>query len=297
MKSKRSAVNQPQAEVTQGTLFVCATPIGNLKDVSPHLVETLSQVGTIAAEATQPARRLLSALQVRCPELIHFREDCAESATRTILQRLENGTNVALVSEAGTPGVCDPAWQIVAACRREGIPVVSVSGPSALSTALAVSGVQIQSFEFLGFLPHKSSSRLSCLEAALERNRPIVFFESPHRLCDTASDLLKLCGSARQIVVLRELTKLHEEHIQCTLEQLVEQLKEQAPRGEYVVVLPALEQETKPFDEEQLAAQLGELLSGGMSKKSAIAFATRWLAAPKNLAYRLVEAACSASEN
>jgi 16S rRNA (cytidine1402-2'-O)-methyltransferase len=296
MKPKRNTTSQEQTVATQGTLFVCATPIGNLKDVSPHLVETLSRVGTIAAEATQPARRLLSALQVRCPELIHFREDCAESATRTILQRLETGTSVALLSEAGTPGVCDPAWQIVAACRQRKIPIVSVSGPSALSTALAVSGVPVQSFEFLGFLPHKSKSRLSCLEAAFERNRPIVFFESPHRLCDTANDLGKLCGTERQVVVLRELTKMHEEHLQCTVGQLVELLAEQPPRGEYVVVLPALEQETKPFDEEKLSTQIGDLLSGGMNKKAAIAFVTRWLSAPKNLAYRLVETASSGSE-
>ena len=278
-----------------GTLYVCATPIGNLGDVTDNLRQTLATCPVIAAESVQAARRLLTALKIPAPELFNFREDGAGRSAASLLQRLKNDESVCLISEAGTPGISDPAWQLVQAAREAQIPVRSIAGPSALTAALAVSGIQTTEFAFFGFLPHKSSARQQMLGRAKSLHMTAIFFESPHRLEDSLQDIEKTYGEQYSLVMIKELTKLHEQQQQGTAAEHLGHLAEVSPKGEYVLILPALPAEEQKVDWVRCRAQASELLQAGMSKRDAAKFLSRWAELQKSIAYQLVEE-CAQSE-
>lgn len=227
-----------------GTLYLVPTPIGNLGDISRRMVETLSSVDFIAAEDTRISVKLLNHLDIKKPMVIYHRHN-ADTSGPAIVQRLLAGENCALVTDAGTPAISDPGEDLVALCAKEEVPVVSIPGPCALITALSVSGLPTGRFTFEGFLPMNKKNRRAHLDALRQEERTMLFYEAPHKLAATLSDLRETFGGERRITLCRELTKLHEEVVRTTLDGAVERCTLQAPKGEYVLVLegcpPAVE--------------------------------------------------------
>lgn len=215
-----------------GTLYVVATPIGNLEDMTFRAVETLRSVGLIAAEDTRTARKLLTRYEVTAPVTSYHARN-ARAKLPTVLAALERH-DVALVSEAGTPGVSDPGSELVAEAARRGFPVVTVPGPSAVTAALAVAGLPVQQFLFLGFLPAKAGERRRALESVGVLPFAVVLMEAPHRIRETLRDLLDSLGD-RRVTVCREMTKLHEEVFRGTVSEALEHFP--APRGEFTLVV------------------------------------------------------------
>lgn len=224
-----------------GRLFLCSTPIGNLGDVSARLAETLATVDRIYAEDTRRSRQLLASLGVDTPMRSFFVGNESQRASE-MESALSDGMAVALVTDAGTPGVSDPGRAAVAAARSAGAEVVVVPGPSAVTAIVAASGMVINEFVFAGFLERKGKARSGQLEAICREIRPTVLFLSPHRVVRDLQDLGGACGAEREVCVGRELTKLHEEVWWGTLGSAVERWSDETPRGEFVaVVAPAPE--------------------------------------------------------
>jgi 16S rRNA (cytidine1402-2'-O)-methyltransferase len=218
-----------------GMLYLVATPIGNLEDITFRAVEVLRQADLIAAEDTRRTRHLLTRHDISRP-LISYHDHNKKSRSPQLLRSLLNGESVALVSDAGTPGISDPAFYLVRLAIENGVPVIPVPGPSALIAALVVSGLPPDRFVFEGFLPPRAGKRRTRLKALADEQRTIVLFESPHRLLKSLSDILEIMGD-RQAVVARELTKKFEEVARGTVSQLMERFSRKKPRGEVVVVL------------------------------------------------------------
>lgn len=212
-------------------LFVVGTPIGNLEDLSPRAQRTLREVDAIASEDTRTTLKLLSHFEIRKPVLALFGR-----SGEAILERLKRGESIALVSEAGTPGVSDPGAELVAAAHECGIPVRAIAGPSAVAAAASVSGFPTDRFVFEGFLPRKPGKRRKALRALKDEERAVVLYESPHRIVDTLEDMLAELGD-RRITVGRELTKLHEEVLRTTVSQALEKWRATEPRGEFTIVI------------------------------------------------------------
>ncbi|HAW70046.1 MAG TPA: 16S rRNA (cytidine(1402)-2'-O)-methyltransferase [Firmicutes bacterium] len=222
-----------------GTLFLCATPIGNLQDVSLRLLATLKEVDLIAAEDTRHTRKLLTHFDIHKPLVSYHRHSTSEKGDQ-ILGQLSAGKNIALVSDAGMPGISDPGTELVAAAVAAGITVVPVPGPVAAIAALTASGMDTTRFCFEGFLPRYRRQRRAALERLKAEERTMVFYEAPHRVSETVQDLLDILGN-RRIVFAREITKIHEEFWRGTIAEALVHLKEQGERGEYTLVLEGLE--------------------------------------------------------
>ena len=220
----------------KGALYVVGTPIGNLGDLSPRAKETLAESDFIAAEDTRVTRGLLSRFDIHKPLLSYF-EHNKLSRGETILARLRAGETCALVSDAGMPAVSDPGETLIAACAQEGVPVYVVPGPTAAVSALAVSGLPTGRFTFEGFLSVNKRSRREHLAQVEKEPRTMIFYEAPHKLRRTLGDFERLFGSGRQIAVVRELTKIHEEVWRTTLGEAAAHYREHEPRGEYVLVI------------------------------------------------------------
>ena len=220
-----------------GTLWVCATPIGNLQDVSLRLLETLRQVDLVAAEDTRHTLKLLNHYGIKKP-LVSFHEHNVRRQLPYLLERLRAGDQVALVTDAGTPGISDPGTELVEAAWEAGIPVRVVPGPSAVIAALAVSGLPAQPYWFEGFLPPRARRRRERLRALRDLNATLVFFEAPHRLAESLQDMAEALGE-RPAALARELTKVHEEVVRGTLPELARRVASgQVPaRGEFTVVV------------------------------------------------------------
>lgn len=237
-----------------GTLYVVATPIGNLQDMTPRAVETLRSVLLIAAEDTRHSGQLRATFDIRTP-MISYHHHNRQQRERRLLDALADG-NVALIADAGTPGIADPGREIVEAALREGHTVVPIPGASAMATAVSASGLVEGPFVFLGFLTRKGEERRSELAKAAAIGWPLVLFESPVRLVQTLKDLANALDD-REAVVARELTKLHEEIVRGTLSQLAERFAEGEVRGEIVIVVgPAREVEAMTGDLPELARRL-----------------------------------------
>ena len=218
-----------------GTLYLVATPIGNLNDLSPRAANTLEQADFIAAEDTRVTMKLLSFLGLKRP-MVSYHEHNKASAGPAILSRLLSGEDCALVTDAGTPAISDPGEDLVRLCAENGVAVQSIPGCCALISALAVSGLPTGRFVFEGFLPVNRGQRRERLQALLGEERTILFYEAPHKLRGTLEDLHAAFGD-RPLALCRELTKLHEETRRTTLAQAVAYYQETAPRGEYVLVV------------------------------------------------------------
>lgn len=224
-----------------GTLYVVATPIGNLEDITLRALRVLQEVALIAAEDTRHTRKLLARYTIETP-MLSFHKHSPPARLRELLQRLEAGESIALVTDAGTPGISDPGAALVKAALESGIPVVPVPGPSAITAALSVSGFPAQRFRFEGFPPRKEGARTRFFEALQAEDAPIVLFESPYRLLKTLQTAHTVLGN-RPVTVCREMTKQFEQIFHGTLGEAVAHYQQHAPRGEFVIIIGAPKQE------------------------------------------------------
>lgn len=219
----------------KGRLYVVSTPIGNLEDITIRAIKVLRQVDLIAAEDTRRAKKLLGRYRIKA-SLTSLFEHNEPSKKEVLVKRLIEGEEIALISDAGTPGVSDPGFRLVQRAIEKGVEVICIPGPSALIAALAVSGLPTDSFHFFGFLPPKGAKRRRRLEEIKELRGTIILYESPHRLYRTLKDLSDMCGN-RHIVVARELTKLYEEVIRGRITEVVEGLGGRQIKGEITLVI------------------------------------------------------------
>ncbi len=217
------------------SLYVVSTPIGNLEDITMRALNTLREVTLIAAEDTRHTQKLLRHYKISTP-MTSYHDHNKEEKTGVLLERLKEGQSIALVTDAGTPGVSDPGFYLVNHCIASGIPVVPVPGPAAFLAALAVSGLPTDAFLFEGFLPKKSTARVRHLESLKEDRRTLIWYESPYRIERTLSDLFTVLGN-RRVVIARELTKRYEECLRGTASSLIEQLKTRKIKGEITLVV------------------------------------------------------------
>ena len=245
-------------------LYLCATPIGNLEDMTFRAVRILREVDLIAVEDTRRTRKLLTHFDIHTP-LIRFDENCKASAAEKILQRLRAGESVAVVSDAGLPAICDPGADLVRLAIDAGIDVCPIPGANAALSALICSGLDTTKFLFAGFAPKTKKNRRELLEELSTVETTIIFYEAPHRLKDFLSELAEVFGE-RQAVLARELTKVHEEFLRGTLSELIERLDE--PRGEFVIVVEG--NYTPPPIEDTPLDFYRKLLEQGLDKKSAM---------------------------
>ena len=252
-----------------GTLYLVATPIGNLSDFSPRAVETLENADFIAAEDTRVSVKLLNHFNIKKP-LVSYHEHNHISAGQAILSRLMAGESCALVTDAGTPAISDPGEDLVRICAEAGIEVLSIPGCCAAVNALAVSGLPTGRFTFEGFLSVNKKSRRDHLDSLKNEERTMIFHEAPHKLRTTLEDLCAAFGPDRKISLCRELTKLHEETRRCTLGEAVEFYTENAPKGEFVLVIAGAEpRQEAAITLEDAVAQVLALKEQGLRLKDA----------------------------
>jgi 16S rRNA (cytidine1402-2'-O)-methyltransferase len=249
-----------------GTLYVVGTPIGNLEDITLRALRVLKEAALIAAEDTRRARILALRYEIETPTTSYF-EGNKLTKLETVLVALDAG-DVALISEAGMPGLADPGYELIRAAIERGYPVVPIPGPSAPVTALIVSGLPTDSFLFLGYLPRHRSKRCLLLDEAARERRTLVVFEAPHRLRESLADVEAVLGD-RPLAVCRELTKLHEEIWRGTVSGARAHFDEVEPRGEFTLVVGGAPEERERWNEEQVRAALGELLAQGVRRPDA----------------------------
>jgi 16S rRNA (cytidine1402-2'-O)-methyltransferase len=270
-----------------GTLYVVATPLGNLGDLSPRAADTLKHVAAVAAEDTRHTKTLVAHVGSQA-ELLSFHAHSSERALERILDLLGTGKDIALVTDAGTPTVSDPGAALVAAARARDIPVVTIPGPTAVAAALAVSGLPADRYAFFGFLPRKGTDRRRLLDLIARSEWTAVVFEAPNRVADLLSDLAEVCGDDRQVAVSRELTKVFEETRAGTLAELAGYYAEAPPRGEVTIVVSGTGKavpEEVPIDPEVRARAL---LAQGMTRKDVADQIAEETGISRNAAYKLV---------
>lgn len=254
--------------MSNARLVLVGTPIGNLADLSPRAVEALAQADVVACEDTRHSGRLLKAVGVMARELLSLNDHNENQRVPQIIERLARGQVVALVSDAGMPGISDPGERLVAAVSEAGYRIETVPGPTALISALVVSGLPISRFVYEGFLPRKGKARSARLAALSQEERTIVMYESPHRLARTVADLAEWFGETRRISISRELTKLYEETWRGTLGEAIVHTTVVVPRGEYVLVVEGAP-EAKPASLGEVDAALAFYVDQGLSKRDA----------------------------
>lgn len=270
-----------------GTLTLVPTPIGNLSDISPRCREALAQADFIAAEDTRVTLKLLNYLELKKP-LVSYYEHNQEFSGRKILERILAGENCAQVSDAGSPAISDPGEGLVRLCAEHGVTVTAIPGPCAAITALSISALPTGRFTFEGFLSTTKKNRLAHLQSLKEETRTMIFYEAPHKLCATLKDLSDAFGEDRRISLCRELTKLHEEVLRMTLREAADYYAQQAPRGEYVLVVQGAQLRQDTVSLEAALSRVRELLAQGSSKKDAVKQASQETGFPKNALYDAV---------
>lgn len=268
-----------------GTLYLCPTPLGNLEDISLRVLRILKEADRIAAEDTRHTRKLLSHYNIHTP-LTSYHEHNRFKKGPIILGWLQAGLNVALVSDAGTPGIADPGEDLVREAIGSGVPVVPLPGPVAAVTALIASGLPSSPFAFYGFLPARGSERKKISQRMIAEDKTVIFYEAPHRLVKTLKQLQADTGE-RQVVVARELTKMHEQFIRGTLAEVITHFSHCEPRGECTVLLaPGAAQQPSVTTDPVLLVE--ELAAQGLTKKDAIREAAKRLGMPRNDVYKRV---------
>jgi len=283
-------ISPEKNKVMGGTLYLVATPVGNLADISSRAVKTLSEVDFIAAEDTRNTMRLLSYLGIQKP-LVSYFEHNKRSHGEMICERLSAGQSCALVTDAGTPAISDPGEDIVALCAQKNIPVTSIPGACAAILALTLCALPTARFCFEGFLSADKKDRRARLETLKTDDRTTIFHEAPHKLRATLSDMCDILGSERKISLCRELTKLNEDVHRTTLGKAVEFYKDNDPRGEYVLVIEGAHESsiTIKNDLSSLSVEdhVEHYISNGMSKKNAIKAVAKDRGVPKNDIYMI----------
>ncbi|HHT73270.1 MAG TPA: 16S rRNA (cytidine(1402)-2'-O)-methyltransferase [Firmicutes bacterium] len=270
-------------------LYVCPTPIGNLEDITLRVLRTLKEVDLIAAEDTRHTVRLLRHYNIQTP-LISLHEHNEASRVGLLVQKLQEGKEIALVSDAGMPGISDPGRLLINAVIEAGIPCTVLPGANAAVTAFVQSGLPSDEFLFYGFLPRKGKQREAELMKLAQIPYPIVFYEAPHRLVETLHDILRTFGN-RPASISRELTKIYEETNRGSLEELLEHFQSEPPRGEFVITVAGLEVGEPgalgEMTEGDIKRTLQELLDGGSTKRAAVQEVAKRYRLPKNLVYQL----------
>lgn len=269
-----------------GRLVLVSTPIGNLGDMTPRAVETLRACALICCEDTRHSGKLLSHAGISGVRLAVANEHTEVARTEEVVNLLAAGSDVAVITDAGTPGISDPGARLVRAAIDAGHVVSAVPGPAALVMALVVSGFDSTRFVFEGFLPRSGRERTERIAEVAEERRTIVLYEAPHRVERTIADLAAACGASRRVALARELTKLHEEIWRGTLAEAAVHLTERAPRGEYVVVVEAAPAAVEADDDAVLTA-LRMALAGGADRRTAIATVMASTGAAKRRVYDL----------
>lgn len=258
-----------------GILYLCATPIGNLEDITLRALRILKEVDVIAAEDTRQTIKLLNHYEIKTP-LISYHEHNKMEKTPVLVNRLLNGENIALVTDAGTPAISDPGEDLARACYEAGVEVTSLPGAAAVITALTLSGMKARRFTFEGFLPTDKKERAAVLERFRTSTCTTIFYEAPHRLRKTLQLFLETVGPERRIAVCKELTKRHEAAIHFSMEEAVQYYEENEPRGEFVLVVEGADgeklkqEEHRQWKEIPLEEHMERYLSKGMSKKDAM---------------------------
>ena len=270
--------------MTGAALLVVATPIGNLEELSPRAIEALANADLIACEDTRRTGRLLEHAGVAKPKLLVVNDHTESAATRRVLAELDAGHTIAVVTDAGMPGISDPGERLVRAAVSAGHRVSVVAGPSAAIAALVVSGMPTGRFVFEGFLPRKGSGRTARLAVLAAEPRTIVLYEAPHRVAATIGDLADALGDQRRVVMVRELTKLHEEVWRGSLAGARAHVSEVKPRGEYVLVVEGAP-EPDAATAEDVEAALRAHLAAGSDRKTAVADVARELGVAKRVVY------------
>lgn len=269
--------------IQAGTLYIVGTPIGNLEDMTLRAIKVLHHVNWIAAEDTRHTAKLLNHFDIKTPQLSYY-EHNQQRRIPSLVESLRQGNAIALVTDAGMPGISDPGYELVKACLEAEIPVIPIPGVSASLTALSVAGLPTDRFVFEGFLPTKNKERQQRLTLLKTESRTIILYEAPHRLLETLQDLEQNLDSKRSIVIARELTKLHEEFWRGTLAEAVQYYQEHNPKGELTLVIAGASESPTPLTEEQLKAELERLLQQGISRSEA----SRQLAAATSLPRRQI---------
>lgn len=267
-----------------GILYVVATPIGNLEDVTLRALRVLRSVALIAAEDTRAARRLLAKYDIETPVTSYF-EHNKLTKLDYILGTLQE-KDVAIISEAGTPGISDPGFELIRAAIEKGIQVVPVPGPSSVIAALSISGLPTDQFVYVGFLPRKPGERRRALQLLAVEPRTIVAFEAPHRLIESLEDIKEVLGD-RRIAVIRELTKIHEETLRTSVARAIGHFVVHPPRGEFTLVIAGAGKERARLEADEIEDRLRRLLSAGCASKEAIAQVAREAGVPRREVYRL----------
>ena len=271
-----------------GTLYVVATPIGNLDDITLRAIETLQQVDLIAAEDTRHSKVLLQRLQINTPMVSHH-DFSSEQAIKQIIDELQQGKSIALISDAGTPLISDPGYRLVSLAREQAIAVIPIPGPSAITAALSVAGLPTDRFAFEGFLPSKSAARLARLHELRFDTRSLIFYESTHRIVSSIDDMQTEFGPQRLLFVGRELTKKFETHFNGTISDCLVWLQSDAnqQKGEFVIIVAGSEVASAQQQLQQDALHLVARLREHLPMKTAVALATELTGAKKNALYQL----------
>jgi 16S rRNA (cytidine1402-2'-O)-methyltransferase len=273
--------------IKKGALYIVATPIGNLEDITLRAIRVLKEVEIIAAEDTRRTRKLLGAYQISTP-MTSLYDRIEDRKSSVLISKMNEGMDVAIVSDAGTPGISDPGYVIVRKAIAEGIEIIPVPGASAVITALSVSGLPMDSFAFYGFLPSRSGKRKHFLSILMDEAKTLVFYESPKRLIESLRDIGEVLGN-RNIVVLREMTKVFEEIMRGTVGEVINQLQGRVVKGEVTLVIGGREKISSSFSDDEILAKFEELWkSSGSSRRDIIEKLAKELGIPKKRVYRLV---------
>lgn len=274
-----------------GMLYLCATPIGNLEDITFRVLRTLKEVDLIAAEDTRNSIKLLNHFEIKTPMTSYHEYNKVEKA-KVLVNKILSGMNVAVITDAGTPGISDPGEELVRQCHDAGIRVTSLPGPAACITALTLSGLPTRRFAFEAFLPSDKQERKETLGELENETRTVVLYEAPHRLIRTLGELENVLGSERRIAVCKELTKRHENHMLTTIGAALAYYEMNEPRGEYVLVIDGKSRsEIKKEQQEQwenisIAAHVEQYLNQGMDRKEAMKAAAKDRGVSKRDIYR-----------
>lgn len=277
--------------MSKGILYLIPTPIGNLKDITLRALEVLKSVDEVAAEDTRQSLKLLNHFEIKKP-LFSYHQHNEQGKSDQIINKLNEGKNIGLVTDAGTPGISDPGSVIVRKCIENNIKFEVLPGATAITTALVYSGLDTTSFTFRGFIPRETKDRKKLIEEIKDNKETLIFYESPHRLIDTL-DFLKSSLGNREIAVCRELTKLHEDIFRGRLEDAYNWFVENRPRGEFVLVLSGKTESELQAEKEAEFSQftveehLMNLINGGMDKKEAIKVVSKERGIPKKEVYKI----------
>ena len=274
-------------EPESSTLYIVGTPIGNLNDISSRAINILKNVSSIACEDTRQTKKIMNKFAIS-NKLISFNKHNSLNKIPNIIEEMKKGKSIALVSDAGMPGICDPGEDIVRAAKSEGLNVICIPGACAAIAALVSSGISSSSFIFEGFLPKKKIDREKILFEISRNEKTTIVFESPHRLMRLLKELSKFCGPNREIVVARELTKKYEQHIGNNIEEVITFLSDKEIIGEITIVIKGINKRTDlEFDESQLKKELIDLVKAGLSLSAASKYLAKKHCVKKNIIYNL----------